>query len=520
MLFPAPGSLIADKYRLEALLGEGGMGAVFRARHELMEKSVAVKWLKPSFGDATAARERFLQEARAAARIHHPNVLDVYDIGVHDGGLFMVMQLLEGESFASTLERAEMPLGAALDHILDAMRGVAAAHAAGIIHRDIKPENIFIAYGAHHPQGCAKILDFGISKLHDGPSAHLTKPGTAIGTPHYMSFEQMRGASDLDHRTDVYSFGVLLYRVLTGVLPFDGETFTAIVLASSGQRPPSPRQLDVGIPAALDQLVMRAIALHPDDRFPTMDALIQALARVRASRDFAARLARPIVPTPVGSTNSERSGSAPRAWRGEVHFDGARRALPAQGVSSGLPAALGGGRSALTTRLVAVALLLAVGLGAVRYLYDSGSPRVAENSHVVVSAPALPAAGKTALAVAAPVAAALEPAPPSAPPSALPLSLAPTDQTGPAASAPARRGPDAQLAPSPRSRLAAAAKRLTPIVAAPPRAAPRAPSVSAVEPSRAVVATETSSGAAALPIETKPAESHGHRSGRLRREDL
>jgi serine/threonine protein kinase len=276
--------LIAGKYRLESLLGEGGMGAVFRARHQVMDKPVAVKWLKPTCGDEVAARHRFMQEARAAARIRHPNVVDVYDVGEQDGCLFMVMELLEGETFADFLERSGVPVAEALRHLLAAMRGVAAAHAAGITHRDIKPENVFIAVDPLHIEGVAKILDFGISKLHDEPQSHLTLAGTTMGTPHYMSYEQIRCMTDVDHRTDVYAFGVLLYQALTGALPYDADTLQGIVMQAASGRAVRPIERRPDLPPELDELVMKAIALRPDDRFQSMDAMINALTRIQLAR--------------------------------------------------------------------------------------------------------------------------------------------------------------------------------------------------------------------------------------------
>jgi len=284
MVLPPSGSLIAGKYRLESLLGEGGMGAVFRARHQVMDKPVAVKWLKPTCGDEVAARHRFMQEARAAARIRHPNVVDVYDVGEQDGCLFMVMELLEGETFGDFLERSGVPIAEAIRHLLAAMRGVAAAHAAGITHRDIKPENVFIAVDPLHVEGVAKILDFGISKLHDEPQPHLALAGTTMGTPHYMSYEQIRCMTDVDHRTDVYAFGVLLYQALTGALPYDADTLPGIVMRAASGRAVRPIELRADLPPELDELVMKAIALRPDDRFQSMDAMINALTRIQLAR--------------------------------------------------------------------------------------------------------------------------------------------------------------------------------------------------------------------------------------------
>ena len=284
MILPPSGSLVAGKYRLESLLGEGGMGAVFRARHEVMDKPVAVKWLKSTSGDQVAARHRFVQEARAAARIRHPNVVDVYDVGEQDGCLFMVMELLEGETFGDFLERSGVPIAEAIRHLLAAMRGVAAAHAAGITHRDIKPENVFIAVDTLHVEGVAKILDFGISKLHDEPQPTLTLQGTTMGTPHYMSYDQIRCMSDVDHRTDIYAFGVLLYQALTGALPYDADTLPGLVMQAAAGRATRPIELRPDLPPELDELVMKAIALRPDDRFQNMDAMINALTRIQLAR--------------------------------------------------------------------------------------------------------------------------------------------------------------------------------------------------------------------------------------------
>ena len=281
MFLPPLGSQVAGKYRLESLLGEGGMGAVFRARHEIMGKPVAVKWLKPTCGDEVAARHRFMQEARAAARIRHPNVVDVYDVGEQDGCLFMVMELLEGETFGDFLEHSGVPVTETIRHLLAAMRGAAAAHAAGITHRDIKPENVFIAVDPLHVEGVAKILDFGISKLHDEPQPQLSLAGTTMGTPHYMSYEQIRCVSDVDHRTDVYAFGVLLYQALTGALPYDADTVPGIVMRAASGRAVRPIELRPDLPPELDELVMRAIALEREDRFQSMDAMINALTRIQ-----------------------------------------------------------------------------------------------------------------------------------------------------------------------------------------------------------------------------------------------
>ncbi|MET0342332.1 MAG: protein kinase [Polyangiales bacterium] len=287
---PALGSVVADKYQIESLLGEGGMGAVFRAQHLLMERPVALKWLRPELAQNPEARDRFLREARAAGRIHHPNVVDVYDVGVHKDSLFMVMEMLEGEHFEELLLRGDTPTARLLDLLVGAMHGVAAAHRQGIVHRDIKPENLFVVSpSSGDPR--IKVLDFGISKLVDEvpKSARWTQAGTVVGTPLFMSFEQLSGAADVDARADVYSFGVLLYRVLTGVIPFDAESVAAIAVLIATYRPPSPKRLRPELPEALADLVMKSMAYDRDDRFGSMEELIAALTSLDESHGILGR---------------------------------------------------------------------------------------------------------------------------------------------------------------------------------------------------------------------------------------
>jgi serine/threonine protein kinase len=284
------------------------MSSVFRAHHEMMDKPVALKWLRPELSARPEAKDRFLREARASARIKHPNVVDVHDVGVHDGALFLVMELLEGESFAQLIQRGNISIPNALRLLIGAMEGVAFAHENGIVHRDIKPENIFVVRNRVYPDGIAKILDFGISKLtNEAPGGQsLTKTGHTVGTPEYMSMEQMTGEADVDGRADVYSFGVLLYRALTGTTPFSGETFAAIAVKVATSSPVSPRQLRPELPLALDQVVMKAMARQREHRYPSMRALIDALSFLGSTQGFLSQMQNPgagaplLTPTPQG----------------------------------------------------------------------------------------------------------------------------------------------------------------------------------------------------------------------------
>jgi serine/threonine-protein kinase len=305
---PAPGTIVAGKYRVESLLGEGGMSTVFRAHHELMDKAVALKWLRPELAVRPEAKDRFMREARASARIKHPNVVDVHDVGVHEGALFLVMELMEGESFADLISHGNISIPHAIRLLLGAMEGVAMAHDVGIVHRDIKPENIFVVRNRVYPDGIAKILDFGISKLTEegGAGRSLTKTGHTVGTPEYMSMEQMTGDPDVDGRADVYSFGVLLYRALTGSSPFSGETFAAIAVKVATTNPIPPRELRPDLPPALEQVVMKAMARNRDQRYPSIRALIDALTFLGSTQGFLSQMPHPasgaplLTPTPNG----------------------------------------------------------------------------------------------------------------------------------------------------------------------------------------------------------------------------
>ena len=286
--FPVEGSIVAGKYRIEALIGEGGMGTVFAARNTLMDKAVALKWLKPQLAADPEACDRCIREARAAGRIEHPNVVEVYDVGAHEGALFMVMELLRGESFEDLLDRGgELGIPEVLRILFGAMQGVRAAHQRGIIHRDIKPDNVFVSEEAHSGQRVAKVLDFGVSKLtEDAGGLGITRTGSFVGTPLYMSLEQMNGARDVDARTDIYAFGVLLYRTLTGRLPYQADTVTELALQVATATPVRPKALRSELPAALDHVVMKAMARDRDERFRSMDELIDALTPLGSTEGF------------------------------------------------------------------------------------------------------------------------------------------------------------------------------------------------------------------------------------------
>jgi len=280
--FP-PGTVLAGKYRVERLLGEGGMGWVVVATHLQLEQRVAIKFMHASYTrETTEAVPRFLREARAAARIQSEHVARVSDFGtLENGAPYLVMEYLEGEDLESLLRsRGALPTEVVVDYAMQACEGLAEAHAAGIVHRDLKPANLFLA---RRTDGSVrvKLLDFGISKLSPSggvPEVAMTNTQALMGSPLYMAPEQMRSSKNVDGRADIWSMGVILYEMMAGRPPFDGETLPA-VCARIMTEPPRPlRTLDTGVSAGLEAAVLRCLEKEPRERFPDVAALARAIA--------------------------------------------------------------------------------------------------------------------------------------------------------------------------------------------------------------------------------------------------
>ncbi|HEX5061257.1 MAG TPA: protein kinase [Kofleriaceae bacterium] len=267
-------------YRIVSEIGSGGMGVVYLAEHTLIGRKVAVKLLRADMPSEYV--ERFFTEAKAAAQLHHPGLVDVFDFGHHkDGRAYIVMEFLEGESLAERLAR-EPRLPVPLACIIT--RGVAialhVAHEKGIIHRDLKPGNIFLVPDTEAPAGIrAKVLDFGIAKLvRDREERSVkTASGAVIGTPRYMSPEQCKNARTVDGRTDIYSLGCILYEMLLGVAPFDYDSWAELVGAHLYEVPPKPTEIDAKVPADVETLVTKMTEKLPADRFQSMQDLAQSL---------------------------------------------------------------------------------------------------------------------------------------------------------------------------------------------------------------------------------------------------
>jgi serine/threonine-protein kinase len=274
------GALLDGRYRIVRLLGEGGMGAVYLASHVGLGRDVAIKFLHAELASREEVVGRFYREAQAAAAIRHKNIIEVFDVGMSpQGEPFLVMEYLEGESLAGLLKRAgPLNLGAACAVMEPTLQALQAAHRKGIIHRDLKPDNIFLAYQQGEPP-VVKIIDFGISKFTQGEvDKWRTKTGSVMGTPAYMSPEQARGSAGLDHRTDLYSMGTILFEMLTGALPFAGNNFAEYLSAMLIEDPRAPQSLCAGFPVEAEPVVRKALAKNPDQRFANATEMLDALA--------------------------------------------------------------------------------------------------------------------------------------------------------------------------------------------------------------------------------------------------
>ncbi|MDI1450708.1 serine/threonine-protein kinase [Polyangium sp. 6x1] len=279
---PYIGTTFDHRYKIEKLLGEGGMGFVYLARHKVIDKKVAVKVLRSDMARDREILERFLQEARAASSIGNPHIIDISDFGdLPDGSTYFVMEFLDGKSLIQLNEdkakRLEPELIAKI--AIQMANGLAAAHERGIIHRDLKPENIFIIQRGIDKE-FVKILDFGIAKVATSGDNKLTRAGAVFGTPHYMSPEQAAGAP-LDHRTDIYSLGIMLYEMVSNQLPFVADNFMGI-LSQHMYQPPTPLAklgLEPPCPPDLEAIIFKCLSKVPEDRYPDMAALAADLQR-------------------------------------------------------------------------------------------------------------------------------------------------------------------------------------------------------------------------------------------------
>jgi serine/threonine-protein kinase len=457
------GDVLAGKYRVEAVLGVGGMGVVVAAHHLQLDEKVALKFLLPEAVRSPEALARFEREARAAVKIKSEHVARVSDVGKLDSGApYMVMEYLDGGDLSSMLQKqGKLPADQAVAFVLQAGEAIAEAHSLGIVHRDLKPSNLF-CIRRRDGQLSIKVLDFGISKITSSPGGGsaskdmgMTKTTAVVGSPVYMSPEQMQSSKGVDHRTDIWSIGIILYELLSGRVPFEADTVTELAVLIVTEPVPPMGAVALGLPPGLEQVVLRCLEKSRDRRYQNISDLAEALApfappRARLSIERihgtlgppSAPASSPMLPeptpAPVLATSVRKSGSTVAEWQS----DSAAR-------KHGSRATIG----------VAVAAGVAVLVGAVALLRRSPAPAAATVAVSVPTAAAPAAAAATKAAAEAPLQVASPPlsAPTAsaAPPVVAASAPAVAVQTSPA-SPPAAHHPAAGAAHPPPATSASA----------------------------------------------------------------
>jgi serine/threonine protein kinase len=438
-----PGALLADKYMIENIVGEGGIGIVVSAKHIQLDQTVAIKYLRPKAAGMPAVAERFLREARLAAKIRSEHVVRVYDVGLlPDGAPYMVMEYLAGTDLGKMLTASgTLPLDRAIDYILQACEALAEAHVAGIVHRDLKPDNLFVATGAAG-KSVVKILDFGISKLSEkrttssGRLSQLTQADDRFGTPVYMSPEQLLSSSDVDARADLWAIGVVLYELLTGVVPFDGDSLPELVTAILNLPPRKLTAQRPYLPSGLQDVIERCLEKKRDDRYQNVAELVQELRpfappHTHSRIDHVVRIIREAgenvrPPTPMPGASAMRAVEL-----AETLAAGEARNLLTTGSGAGSWGHTNAGaarRRWTTARVVGAAAIVVAVVGLVAMLRSAGDTEVASLASIgvaqAVTIPSLPEASSPTPVAPLPVAATVAPLASTAPEPTRP-SLAP-----------------------------------------------------------------------------------------------
>jgi eukaryotic-like serine/threonine-protein kinase len=326
---------VIGHYRVLEKIGAGAMGEVFRARDERLGRDVALKIIRPTSSANPDHLRRFEQEARAAAALNHPNIVAIYDVGINEGSPYIVCELLEGQTLRQRLAEGALPVRATVDYSLQMVQGLIAAHDRRIVHRDLKPENLFVT-----SDGRLKILDFGVAKLQSGPEESgrsveqlttVTKSGAVIGTVAYMAPEQLRGKA-VDHRSDIFSVGAILYEMLTGRRAFRGETEVDTITAVLREDPPEINLEEASVPASFQQIVRHCLEKEPEKRFQSARDLAFALETLadaggaRANRRTKASAQRQIAPWAIAAALLVATTLLlGRQWHGNPGFPSYRR---------------------------------------------------------------------------------------------------------------------------------------------------------------------------------------------------
>lgn len=304
------GQVIGGRYRVSHLLGEGGMAAVWAGSNERTGKRIALKVIRPGFMSTPGAEAFLHSEGLAASRVNHPNVVTVFDVIEHEGMACIVMELLDGLPLGTYISRSgQLSVREATSILLPAMRGVAAAHAQGVIHRDLKPQNIFVCIDPDGRVVTTKVLDFGISLMMDWARmrAVATMPGL-VGTPAYMAPEHIEGSDRIDERVDVYGFGLLLYEALTGRMPFPGTDQTEVLRRVLNDAPAPLRELRSDLPLGLVGIVETAMAKRPDKRFVSLNQMVSEIEDLMMSPALASAAGTPVAGVPSSALSYTLSG--------------------------------------------------------------------------------------------------------------------------------------------------------------------------------------------------------------------
>jgi serine/threonine-protein kinase len=456
------GAVLVGRYRVERVIGQGGMGVVVKAMHLQLNQPVAMKFLLPEVLGNQQVVQRFLREAQAAVRLKSEHVARVIDVGsLESGAPYMVLEYLEGADL-SNFPRSQLTVGGVIDLVLQACEALAEAHSLGIVHRDIKPANFFITRGSDGAP-LLKVLDFGISKSPLAGS-NLTATQSVMGTPAYMSPEQMRSSRDVDHRTDIWALGVVLYELLQGMPPYGGDTFSSMVIKVVND--PLPR-LTVALPADLDAVVYRCLEKDPARRFQNVAELAQALAKYAQSDTQAAI-----------SVQRTRSIIGLEARRSSVESGPGGRAIPPSTLSGAAGARTSPPGSSRRWPILAGLVVLVAVVAVAVVASNGGGQKAAGPGPAAASpsaaAPAPPAAAPTAPPAAtppAPSAVVAAPAPAAQPPAAQPPAAQPpaAPATPPSAPATATAQPAAQPSGTPAAQPAPATPEATSPVAKKPK---------------------------------------------------